>query len=402
MSDTLPPAENSAATSNNKEDGNRQIDAQQSPGDCQCVCRCKCNGDCKCPPTSDQSYEFEIYKIFAELFNSEETAFWARNNVLVVVQAGLIAAMAAFASNADKLVTADGHASSAFIFFIGALAAIDVVGFGMAIAWLLMVHRSARIADTISDELKAFEKEFENHSAIKLGKKFWVFNHFGGNLAEMPADAKNKIYSKGSHAKPTKLNRYRISNIWSFVGGFLLLIWLILGVGLGAYYLSVAKKDAQPIGVGQPPVCPSIECQKLGFIKLGVVGPFCTGQSESQACDAQKLSQPDMAQLQQLVASIHRVDPVQLTLVGSADRVGLKPELLKKYGSNEGLARARAEWVLAQIKEIWQQTYPAQRNSAALNQAQILSVGPAGFSETTQMDDRVVYVYVLVPVKADS
>lgn len=416
--------------------------------------QCGCKGECCCSSRFGgnspgiPSHDIEIYKVLADLFNSEETAFWARNNILVIVQVGLIAATASFAGNADKFMIKGACTSALAGSFFGALLLIAIVGLATAVAWLLMVHRSSRIADTISSELKYIERKFP--------KDLRAFRVFGYKLRKPPRRRSgNLLLQKNSHYRPNLMNSLRLSAIWSYVGMLFLVIWIVLliviGFGLHGGALAQdncatrdagamhdrdkdqhkdADKDAIGIGGGDPQkpqqqpqqeqpkdqaACPVSACPQLMFQRIGTIGPFCFGKHSRQVCRKDKpegsAERPDLAVLGGLVARIHDAKPVQLTLVGSADRINLKPALIKKYGSNTGLARARAEWVLAQLKTDWLRQYPAEKEPVALAQAQVLSVGPAGIEKNAvEEDDRMVYVYILVqdaaaasePLKAGS
>ena len=48
----------------------------------------------KSPPQNPTSFEQEVYKTLAGLYNSEESSFWTRNNILMAVHGFLIAATA--------------------------------------------------------------------------------------------------------------------------------------------------------------------------------------------------------------------------------------------------------------------------------------------------------------------
>jgi hypothetical protein len=381
--------------------------------------QCGCKGECCCCPqpggnaSGVPSHEIDIYKVLADLFNSEETSFWTRNNIMVVVQGGLIAATAGVASNANDFFAMDGSSTGiSYIFFV-VLLALSVVGFFTALAWLFMVHRSVRIADTISSGLKDIENELRPQGS-PLRQSLKAFNNFGDGLKNKSKSLANfLLLQEGCDKKPAFTNSWRLSTILAFVIWLFMLFWVVLFFTiLDSAAFSDArnctKKDGscvqdgyppQPPPPPPPPVCPLPECARLTFQQLPPIGPFCLAKHKREQCkkNTNSLPQPDPQQLVKLVEKIHDLNPVQLTLVGSADRVNLVPALKKKYGSNAGLARARAEWVLEQIKDIWRQQYPTDAQPAALAQAQILNVGPAQVDpDAVEEDDRMVYVYVLV------
>ena len=81
----------------------------------------------------------------------------------------------------------------------------------------------------------------------------------------------------------------------------------------------------------------------------------------------------------------------QLMLLGRVDIKQLSPEERKAYGSNNGLAQARAKWVLEKLTE----EFPEYKN--AFERSILLSAGPLHVrgeaSEMNQAKDRSVEVW---------
>jgi hypothetical protein len=76
------------------------------------------------------------------------------------------------------------------------------------------------------------------------------------------------------------------------------------------------------------------------------VGPFAAGEVVLEHDNTGV-----RALLDRLIASGDHRALIALMLIGSADKTPLLPELAQRYGSNAGLAQARAEWVKSQLLE---------------------------------------------------
>jgi len=124
------------------------------------------------------------------------------------------------------------------------------------------------------------------------------------------------------------------------------------------------------------------------------VGPFASGRSD-QLEQAVRVSEwmrcGDISSSARLIqGSCEKSDRCLLMLVGSADKRPLDRDLEIEFGSNEGLARARAEWVREQFMRAL---------SLDPNRFLVLTVGPrehgAGGHGTQLQPDRSVQVYLL-------
>lgn len=189
-------------------------------------------------PADPNPLELEVYKILATLFNSEETSFWARNNILVAVQGGLVAASIAILSRAKEVLQADAHPHASELLF-GSLAALAFVGWGMAIAWIYMAGRSERIANTISGQLKEIEKVFERRFTPFLPSTFQPFQTFSYNLN--PNSTKELLVEKRWN------NRIRLSTLWQWVGWGLMWFWfVVLAVFLAFTFRLKPLTDTHP------------------------------------------------------------------------------------------------------------------------------------------------------------
>jgi hypothetical protein len=127
---------------------------------------------------------------------------------------------------------------------------------------------------------------------------------------------------------------------------------------------------------------------------VGCIGPFVSGKSTEleefpEASDATNCG--DIPNLTRLIRRSREEERESLILlVGSADKQPLSDRNKAGFGSNEGLARARAEWVRGEIVK-----------ALSLNSDRflILTVGPRmhglGLAGSRLGIDRVVQVYIL-------
>ena len=88
-------------------------------------------------------------------------------------------------------------------------------------------------------------------------------------------------------------------------------------------------------------------------VMLGCVGPFVTGRSDVLHTTASHGQLDDLQcatveSIKQIIGS-KKTPPTVLAFVGSADKFVLSPRTRRIYGSNNGLAQARADWVIGQL-----------------------------------------------------
>ncbi len=83
------------------------------------------------------------------------------------------------------------------------------------------------------------------------------------------------------------------------------------------------------------------------------VGPFVTGKTNILEPEAMSSGGAVADLVEALKARAKGRELAHLLLVGSADKFELSPRLLNRYGSNTGLARARADWVAEQARLAW-------------------------------------------------
>src|SRR4051812_11518535 len=101
------------------------------------------------PPERWSSLHLESFKILATLYNAEETSFYTRNNILVILQVGMVAAVAGlFSKILDNQSPA--YAVRQLRPVIGGLCAAGLIA---AVAWLFTVRRSKFIAHSLTEQL---------------------------------------------------------------------------------------------------------------------------------------------------------------------------------------------------------------------------------------------------------
>jgi hypothetical protein len=129
--------------------------------------------------------------------------------------------------------------------------------------------------------------------------------------------------------------------------------------------------------------------QAVTMARLGSVGPFVSGTHTMLDPDGQSSMN---AVKQSITDSQAHGKLLILFVVGSADKRPLSGRVAAIYGSNEGLAGARADWVRCQIVSLPSASFPANRVVVTIR-------GPAkigaSVSSLDMSSDRLVDVYGL-------
>jgi hypothetical protein len=222
--------------------------------------------------------QLEVYKILATLFNSEETSFWTRNNILVVVHGALIAATAAIVSQSEKVLTPGAPITAKTVLF-GSLAVLSFVGLLMAVAWLLMVARSVRIGDTVLVQLRRLEAQFP----AGLASQFRAFTTFARQL-DTTAIPEADFPSKA------RTNNVRLSTLWTWVGAGLALLWGLLVIAFAVAVVTLAPAPMKTADADAPPgtverVSGAVE--QVAFSATQAAEAAATAASAAQAAAAQ-------------------------------------------------------------------------------------------------------------------
>lgn len=190
-------------------------------------------------PPSPPAAERLAYQSLTDLLNSEEAAFWTRNNILVLVQGGLIAAAASIVGSADKVFGAEAqpHAET---WLFAALAVLAFVGLATATAWLLTVQRGQRIADTVRHQLSDIEADWQTRGFLssQVTPSYLAFTRWARQL------------NNEDSAPPTWrvarnwTNDQRLTRIWTGLGGFFALLWALLLIAFVVAALSAPSRPA--------------------------------------------------------------------------------------------------------------------------------------------------------------
>jgi hypothetical protein len=90
----------------------------------------------------------------------------------------------------------------------------------------------------------------------------------------------------------------------------------------------------------------------IHLVMVGCVGPFASGKSD--VLEEAKEREPDQAEcggVDIIKRSIVKetTSPLVIAVVGAADKFDPSPSVRHIYGSNDGLAQARAEWVVHEL-----------------------------------------------------
>jgi len=180
-------------------------------------------------PPSPPEAERLAYQSLTNLLNSEEAAFWTRNNILVLVQGGMIAAAASIVGSADKAFGADAQPHAEIRLF-AALAVLALVGLATATAWLLTVQRGQRIADTIRHQLSNIEADWETRGLLstQTTSSYLAFTRWARQLNnDEPVPPTWKVPRNW-------WNDQRLTLIWTCLGGLFAALWAALLLGFVA------------------------------------------------------------------------------------------------------------------------------------------------------------------------
>jgi cytochrome c oxidase subunit IV len=181
-------------------------------------------------------FDLEAYKQAATFHNLQETLFWTRNNILVSIQAGLIAAM-------FLMVTREGASlEQGKLRVLMPLLGLCGVGLLTSVMWTLMVRRSYYVMEQTleilariewrfgSDEIFSVFTDFrrasqtyrDNPEALKPSK----FCRDHTDASKMLVMANGAEFTKGSLWKDARAGTYRrLSTLWSWVGWGFVLAW---------------------------------------------------------------------------------------------------------------------------------------------------------------------------------
>lgn len=284
------------------------------------------------------AHELEVYKQLATLFNSEETSFWTRNNILVVLQVALVTA---FASILVKTLDLKQPTRDLLHLFEAACIAVCAIGLFLAVAWLFMVRRSTFISRMIADQIEEIERHWAKR--YQVGAPFDAYKTWNASLdldlaKRRQAEAGKPRESRIPFLRGRPFAGWRLSNIWACLGAMFVLVWLaLLGLVLWKGPLLPAGEGKAEGGDAKPPPAAS-----AGLFAVTRFEGFLAGDA-SLPCESAPRAPQALADTLTGIEQAHGEKLSSLVLlIGGTDRTALTPEHRRQYESNSGLAQARA------------------------------------------------------------
>ena len=172
--------------------------------------------------------ELDAYKQFAAFHNVQETLFWTRNNILVVLQAGLLAA-------SFSILTKGTGGADPLIWLL------DAAGFFLAVLWVAMVMRSEHIFRQTLHILSTMERVLPLRPEFRV---FWRFRENAKTSGEELEPVSNKKEILGFEDPKDGRSWLRLSTLWALVGGGFAVVWLLLVLwSFLSFSLSAAPLD---------------------------------------------------------------------------------------------------------------------------------------------------------------
>jgi hypothetical protein len=197
--------------------------------------------------SSLSEFQLEAYKALVSVYNAEDGAFYTRNNIMMAIQAAMLATIATVL--AKVVDVKDTESAKVLLSHLRAVeCAIYVAGVVSAVTWLFAVRRSVFIANQIADELAALEEAFipGEHKA----RVFWNLYRVLNGMAEMSLNSK-LWKDEGRLARLDKrLRRQSLGRIWTIVTLAFAGIWSGLVVAIVVMSL---LPDAPKAAASVPP-----------------------------------------------------------------------------------------------------------------------------------------------------
>jgi len=153
------------------------------------------------------------------------------------------------------------------------------------------------------------------------------------------------------------------------------------------YFYHLPPKQAAGIASVTP------ELPSIDTVSLGCIGPFASGKGD--VLEAASTGQGDCDILGAIKISLQKekTPPSAILFVGAADKFPASPSVQKLYGSNDGLAQARAEWVASQLG--LKGSINPSSNTTVLSLVRGPSIHGIQLSHTQRAPDRSVAIYAL-------
>ena len=126
-----------------------------------------------------------------------------------------------------------------------------------------------------------------------------------------------------------------------------------------------------------------------GWKKVATIWPFRTGQHKiREEIEKDKAAKKRLGELIKDNPLLSKANGFQqLMLVGRVDITPLNDETRRRYGSNNGLAQARAKWVWDELVKEWRLA-DSEKKEALRERTILLSAGPLHVGENVEETDR--------------
>jgi hypothetical protein len=157
----------------------------------------------------------DSYKQFTSFHSTQETLFWTRNNLLVLMQVGLIAALFALLGRKQP--------DPWHLIPVGTCG-IALVGLGLTRAWILMVERSRYLFDVALSILAETERELLEKPQLGLFTLFYEASKTEADdkmVRALPSAIEARLNSEFK----TQGRALRLSTMWIRVGRGFAVAW---------------------------------------------------------------------------------------------------------------------------------------------------------------------------------
>ena len=190
-------------------------------------------------PSELPSALVESYKQFTSFHSTQETLFWTRNNLLVLMQVGL---MAALFSLLGRKQPDEWH-----LIPVGAFG-ISAVGIGLTVAWIIMVERSRYLFDVALSILAETEQKLLQSRKLGLFTLFYIGSKTVKDDKTVE-DLPDRIEGRLNRGFAVRGRALRLSTIWIRVGWGFAAVWAFALV-VDIFYVACGLSPC-----GSPLVC---------------------------------------------------------------------------------------------------------------------------------------------------
>ena len=175
--------------------------------------------------TDTANLQLEAYKLLHSQLQHEETTFWARNQLLLVLNLGLLTGLTGILGLLRSPVPAPAASAEAVTYAIPGTPLLRYlplllcsIGVIIAILWVFIVERGRAIYDIWVEQLKRLEKELSSIPPLMTETEDLL--------------KKGRITPDGSRRVNVLGRSMRVYDAWRWLGGLFVLVWLGLVVGV--------------------------------------------------------------------------------------------------------------------------------------------------------------------------